>query len=111
MLKKGVHSVLVGVMALVLLFGTTPKEFIHLFAGHHDTVHHEHAPGEFSFEGEHHHCDFLSYDLPAFDNDIRLPYLPVVATRYYRAYATAEVRITHGDVVQVSSRGPPAVAA
>lgn len=95
-------------MYLVLLFGTTAKEFIHMFADHEDTVHHAHAPGEYSFEGEHHHCDFLSYSLPAFDNDISFPYVAVVEQSYYREYTETEVRFVQRDIVQTSLRGPPA---
>jgi hypothetical protein len=96
-------------MYLLLLFGTTAKEFIHMFSGHEDTVHREHAPGEISFESEHHHCEFLSYSLPAFDNDISLPSIIYAGQTMEAEYQSAAVRFVQREVIQTSLRGPPAV--
>ncbi|MBS1588338.1 MAG: hypothetical protein JST52_01865 [Bacteroidetes bacterium] len=51
---------------MTLLFGSTSKEFVHLFVGHQDTVHHVHGSGELSFESQHHHCTFVSFVLAPF---------------------------------------------
>lgn len=56
-------------LAIVLLLGDTPKEFIRLFAGHIDTVHSHFEKDGLVIESERHHCSFLSYALPLFTND------------------------------------------
>lgn len=53
----------------VLLFGNTPREFIHLFTVHEDTVHVRTSPqgkNELSFDSVHHHCSFLDDALAPF---------------------------------------------
>jgi hypothetical protein len=65
------HIILAGWLAVTFLFGMTPKEFVHLFADHHDTVHCHTGEG-LAFESEHHHCDFLCFTLPPFEDDHRL---------------------------------------
>lgn len=69
MVKKVLHSVLSVFLGLLLVFGSTSKEYIHLFADHEDTVHcHQHYDG-LTIEQEHHHCTFLSFTLTSFIND------------------------------------------
>lgn len=82
-----------------------------MFADHQDTVHVEHAGGGLSFESEHHHCGFLNYSLPAFDNDISFPFIVFVEQASYPQYEVKEVRFVQRDVIQTSLRGPPATIA
>jgi hypothetical protein len=98
-------------MYLLLLFGTTAKEFIHMFADHHDTVHVHHEGGELSFESEHHHCDFLSYSLPAFDNDISFPFIAFFEQATCSGYIMGDVQFVQRAIVHTSLRGPPVVPA
>lgn len=79
MFKRLTHIVLSGVLSLLLLFGGTAKEFVHFFAGHTDTVHATNSEGHLSFDPEHHHCSFLSFSLPAFNNDSAIPFVAAVA--------------------------------
>jgi hypothetical protein len=61
-----------------LIFGTTVKEYIHLFAQHEDTIHnndHVCPEGETHLEHEHHHCTFLHFVLEPFANDSNLPFI------------------------------------
>jgi hypothetical protein len=60
----------------LLIFGSTAKEFVHLFAHHTDTIHNPHhicPEGEAHFEHEHHHCAFLHFVLEPFANDAFIP--------------------------------------
>jgi hypothetical protein len=98
-------------MYLLLLFGTASKEFIHLFADHHDTVHIDHEGEGPFFESEHHHCDFLNYSLPEFDNDISFPFVAFAEREAYTEYQLHKVRFVQREIIQTSLRGPPAVTA
>lgn len=106
--RKSMHIVFIASMYMLLLFGTTAKEFFHAFTGHEDTVHRYHAPGEYSFENEHHHCDFLHYSLPAFENDISYPYVQVLSTIVYKEYRLTDIQLVQREILQTSLRGPPA---
>lgn len=93
----------------MLLFGSTAKEFVHLFAGHEDTTHCNHAGSELVFENEHHHCDFLSFSLPLF---LSTPVcvLEVYTPASYHSFSTVlcepEFRT---PCLLPAFRGPPAV--
>ncbi len=62
-----IHSLLSIFLAILLLFGTVSKEFVHGFASHQDTTSclHPHEGGPV-WDPPHHHCDFLSFVLSAF---------------------------------------------
>jgi hypothetical protein len=99
-------------LAVLLLFGNAPKEFVHLFANHQDTVHTHHNDGDLSFEPEHHHCEFLSYALPLFLASDGVPqihfspkicYLSTQRTNYQSPLQRAD-----GQLILL--RGPPALA-
>lgn len=98
----------------LLVFGSSAKEFIHLFAHHHDTVHHhDHIcpDGETHLEAEHHHCAFLHFWLDNFANDAHI----IMAW-----FAEGELNILQNSAILavfipepigiVALRGPPAPA-
>jgi hypothetical protein len=96
-------------MYLLLIFGTTAREFVHdAFADHHDTVHRYHAPGEYSFESEHHHCEFPNYALPDFNNDISYPFVAIIAQAAHAEYQTHDIQFVQREIIQTALRGPPA---
>jgi hypothetical protein len=101
------------ILALILLgvftLNTLPREFIHEFAGHHDTVdawhHHEGA----SVSEKHRHCDFLQIAIE--------PYEPIVVFYFVSpqpiewAYPVLKVASAGTTVDNPSSpRAPPALA-
>ncbi|MCB0699530.1 MAG: hypothetical protein H6551_06880 [Chitinophagales bacterium] len=107
MIRQILHSVLSFVLAVLLIFGSASKEFIHLFASHEDTVHIHDAHDGLSFENEHHHCTFLSFALPPFLNDVGT--FTLKQPQEYNTNTTA-VRVVHLIPRTVTSsflRGPP----
>ena len=110
LLKKSSHIVFVTGMYMLLLFGTASKEFIHLFTCHEDTVHVDHGEG-LSFESEHHHCDFLNYSLPDFDNDIGFPFITFADQESFTEFQLHKVQFVQREIIQTTLRGPPAVTA
>ena len=108
MLKQLLHIVLSFFLAVLLLFGGTPKEFIHCFAAHQDTSHAHHESGKLYFENEHHHCDFLSFSLAPFVEPQALPVLKPVIVRYYERGNSPVHPLKLYTPEEVSLRGPPA---
>ncbi len=77
-MKPTVFSItLSGLLALLLVFGTTSKEYIHGFTGHQDTTscHHSHPLGPV-WDPPHHHCEFLSFVLSAFGPTVFIQLVP-----------------------------------
>ena len=72
-LKRILNIFLSVWMAVLLVFGGAPKEFIHLFADHEDTHCTAHHVDGLVIEPEHHHCDFLQFSLASFINDVYIP--------------------------------------
>lgn len=112
MLKKSFHIVLVACLSVLLVFGSTAKEFVHLFAQHEDTTHrHEHVcpPGEAHFEQEHHHCSFLHFVLEPFANDAFVPRIICFTNDFQTAKnSLAQAKFIPRSVDQICLRGPPA---
>jgi hypothetical protein len=106
-IRKTGHIVISAWLAILLLFGSTPKEYIHLFAGHKDTVHSHLEKDGLVIEPEHHHCSFLSYALPFFVNDaqeIRI-YTPSSVYPVYNSFFA--VYYTQNSPLTICLRGPP----
>jgi len=97
-------------LAVVLFFGSTPKEFIHLFTHHTDTVHSAHEKDGLVFDPIHHHCTFLSYALPLFIKDDAQPVFtyhdPVSYPQYNAVYVTSPAVAA---IYTADLRGPPAI--
>jgi hypothetical protein len=91
---------------MMLLFGVTPKEALHAFAAHKDTIHRHDVSG-LSIEKVHHHCQFLGFILDAFSDDIAIPYLTLSTNEFVRASNAAEVTTVQRQIVATSLRGPP----
>ena len=91
---------------MMLLFGATPKEAIHAFAAHKDTIHHHDAQGV-SIEKQHHHCQFLGFILDAFSSDISLPFLTLPTSEFVRTSNALEVNTVQRQIIATSLRGPP----
>lgn len=109
MLKRTTHIVLSVLLGVLLVLSTTPKEYIHLFADHQDTVHHEHDDDVTHFDPEHHHCQFLEFSLPAFiSNDVAV-YVPYHTPDYPHYYTSLEEHLIEKIVSVRYLRGPPQV--
>ncbi|RYE24342.1 MAG: hypothetical protein EOP51_07665 [Sphingobacteriales bacterium] len=110
MLKRVAHIVLSVWLSIILLFGSTSKEFVHLFSGHEDTVHCTNGKTGLVFESQHHHCTFLSFCLTAFVNDGGVSFTPlqhtVAFSKPYTFYTSAVFAVTSASP---TLRGPPAV--
>jgi hypothetical protein len=107
LLKRIVHIVLSVWLGILLLFGSTPKEFIHLFAGHTDTVHTHHS-SELCIEPEHHHCSFLSFTLAPFINSPLPQFFELKEAYYPRETATTVAHLITLTTFAILLRGPPA---
>ena len=97
--------ILVIWFSLLLLLGNTPMEFIHLFAGHKDTVHHMHKG--LVIENKHHHCAFLSLTLTSFINDYQVPYIFFIPAQYFPEHAAIATCYIQRTIVAAALRGPP----
>lgn len=94
-------------MAVLLLFGSTSKEFVHAFAGHEDTVHHEHGGG-LHIDQQHHHCAFLSFELTPFQYEPFQYVFPFYQEHFTTHEAGTVTHLCDRPVVYQLLRGPPA---
>ena len=107
-IRKTGHIVISAWLAILLLFGSTPKEYIHLFTGHEDTVHSHFEKDGLVIEPEHHHCSFLSYSLPFFVNDAQVIKLYKPSSVYFVYNSFIAVAYTQNSSLTTYLRGPPA---
>jgi hypothetical protein len=105
LIKRVAHIVLSAWLAVLLIFGTTAKEYIHLFAHHEDTVHTHHEG--LSFENEHHHCTFLSFTLSPFISEIPILHIAYQNLEFKDQVCFVHERIAFKPVSVRSLRGPP----
>lgn len=108
LIKRIIHIVLSASLAVLLVFGTTAKEFLHLFADHTDTVHVHHAHDGLVIEQEHHHCSFLTYSLSSFVNDFHISKIPYVTHEYVQYYHAVTDQLVVFSSLTSFLRGPPA---
>lgn len=109
-MQRILHSVTALLLAVVLFFGTTPKEYIHLFADHVDTSHHHCEHGdEPAYEVEHHHCEFLSFTLSPFEHSTFELTFKKVKPFVAISKATEVVHLIPRFVPASRLRGPPAI--
>ncbi|WP_276133990.1 hypothetical protein [Polluticoccus soli] len=98
-------------LAILLVFGGTPKEFVHLFANHKDTVHcNQLRTDGLVIEDQHHHCSFLSFTLAPFVNDVQVFYFSGDKEAFPKQVAAAVQHLTSREVITSLLRGPPALA-
>lgn len=103
--QQAIRFVLAVWFSMLLLLGNTPMEFIHLFAGHRDTVHHRHQG--LVIENKHHHCAFLSLTLTSFINDYQLPFVPRPVVRHTVSPCCYRCLSMQQAILHVNQRGPP----
>jgi hypothetical protein len=82
-------------------------DFVHLFANHEDTVHHEHKG--LTIEKKHHHCAYLSLTLTSFINDFQTPCAFYTSCVFNVKHITAGVNYVQLLILAASLRGPPMV--
>lgn len=109
MFVRSVHTFFAIWLSVLLIFGGTAKEYVHLFTDHEDTVHASHCGGELSFENEHHHCTFLSFALPDFVNDFSRPVFVLTVRSFQEHIILTTPKVTKQEIFQTLLRGPPAV--
>lgn len=109
-LKQVVHIICSFWLALLLLFGNTPKDFMHRFADHHDTIHQSnYGKSGAVADVAHHHCSFLDFHLMPFAEPQQWPFIAFAGCADYLSYATVVATRIHAEEVRhISLRGPPA---
>ena len=109
MLYRILHIICSLWLATLLLFGTTPAEAIHAFAHHRDTIHQQDSNGPI-IDTQHHHCQFLSFQLMPFEEPPAL-YLrqPSDMIAYVVFLHVQDERATQQAVALREGRGPPVV--
>lgn len=109
MLKKVAKILFSAWLAMLLLFGNTPMEFIHSFTGHVDTVDTPHKG--LAIENKHHHCAFLAFEVTAFNNDYDFPVLHFIKPfSFTQKHTEIAVSYIQRIIVNNSLRGPPSIA-
>ena len=106
MLRRFLHIAFSLWLAIILLFGVTPKEILHACANHRDTIHKHDVKGA-TFEKEHHHCQFLGFTLDVFSNDIVLPYISLWQSTYVKPSDVISVLTVQRQIIATALRGPP----
>lgn len=110
MFRRFFHTVCSLWLLLILVFGATPKEFIHSFAHHHDTVHCCKVDGP-TMENQHHHCSFLSFHLMAFEPPFSLPFIaPPAPIATIIPLQLPDERARQQVMAIREGRGPPAAS-
>jgi len=111
MLNRIGHIITFLCLTGILLLNSSPREFIHAFSGHTDTVDQPCShkdDGTMAFEPEHHHCDFLDQVIVPFTFSVSHFQLNV-----FREYQLPAVSRTISRICPVEftadSRGPPQV--
>jgi hypothetical protein len=114
MLKRIVHIAVVSCLSVLLIFGSTAKEFVHLFAHHEDTIHnpqHVCPEGESHFEHEHHHCSFLHFVLEPFANDAFVPRITnLTPSSFSVKNSSVLAKFIPRSIDHIALRGPPNIA-
>jgi len=96
-------------LGVLLFFGTLPKDFVHQFADHHDTVH----SSSYGHDGpvieqQHHHCDYIDYALTPFAY-VPFSFNPVFTEPPFFTYPDVPVAGHHSEPgLHTALRGPPA---
>ncbi|UCJ07502.1 hypothetical protein KTO58_28235 [Chitinophaga pendula] len=71
MAKRELHKILAIILLGVFMLHTTPREFLHLFAGHQDTIDQidaSHAPDGLTISTAHQHCGFLQIGIEPYEH-------------------------------------------
>ena len=105
-MKKLAHIVFSVWLSVLLLFGSTPKEFIHNFADHTDTVDTRIAKGLVA-DKVHHHCSFISFNLMPFEDGFQPALIPLTTTIYYSHTVSLPTTFLPRSIKATTQRGPP----
>ncbi len=106
-LQKFLHIICSFWLASLLLFGAAPKEILHEFARHHDTVHKHDVDGPVMDAG-HHHCSFVGFELMPFAAPPTIPFgLRVSLPQYVSFFLVQDTRALQQLVALREGRGPP----
>ncbi|WP_298731739.1 hypothetical protein [uncultured Chitinophaga sp.] len=110
MKKHWIHKVLAIILLGVFALHTTPREFLHLFAPHQDTVdpHSCTSSDGLAFSVKHQHCEFLQIAIEPYEqaNVYHAPVARSVRWIYAQPYIPEVVKISHADA---SLRAPPSL--
>jgi hypothetical protein len=107
LVRKLVHIVFSAWLSLLLLLGSTPKEFIHGFANHKDTIDSRSPSKGLTFGNKHHHCAFLSFNLLPFADGFQQPALFFLKQNFQTFHTVVLAVFIPGSSTALSLRGPP----
>jgi hypothetical protein len=106
LIKKIAHIVFSAWLSLLLLLGTTPKEFIHSFTNHKDTVDKLPSKG-FVIDNKHHHCVFLGFNLMPFAEGYQQPIIHFTKQSFQIQHFAVTTVFIPRNTAALSLRGPP----
>ncbi|WP_143304806.1 hypothetical protein [Chitinophaga vietnamensis] len=106
--KKWLHKIFAVILLGVFSFNTVPREFIHSFAGHHDTEDDWQQVDGTAISGHHRHCDFLQIGVEPYEPIATEYIVPVqkVVWVFMTPPIQATAHVLHRDL---SPRAPPAL--
>ncbi|MET7001076.1 hypothetical protein [Chitinophaga defluvii] len=107
MKKQRLHKILAYFLLSIFVFHTAPREFIHQFAGHDDTMDVHALPGTVSFSVPHTHCDFLQIEVAPFEPASYFYTAPIQQVAWIFAQPFMPV-VKHIPYRDLSPRAPPA---
>lgn len=111
MLNRIGHIITFLCLTGILLINSSPREFIHTFSGHTDTIHHSCTHNDYggmAFESEHHHCAFLDQVIVPYTFSIAHFQLNAAQTFQFPAVSQMVCRVCPA-FIPTDSRGPPQV--
>ena len=110
MYKSCLHKILAIILLGVLAINTTPREFIHEFAGHHDTVDILHQRDGVTISEQHRHCDFLQIGVEPYE-PFASCYVAPVQKVIWVFYPLSIYETTYVALYNLNPRAPPATIA
>ncbi len=109
MYRKYLHKILAVILLGVFAINTAPREFIHEFAGHHDTddaVYYHDGP---IVSTQHRHCDFLQIAIEPYDIFVTA-YIAPVQQLSWVFYPLPLTVLATAACYNLTPRAPPATA-
>ncbi|WP_143059105.1 hypothetical protein [Chitinophaga arvensicola] len=110
MYKRYLHKILAIILLGVFAINTIPREFIHEFAGHHDTDDVIHHHDGLTFSEHHQHCDFLQIGIEPYDLVVTTYIAPVQPVIWVFLPLTLP-ETSHVAYFNLTPRAPPAILA
>ncbi|NLR56550.1 hypothetical protein HGH93_00460 [Chitinophaga polysaccharea] len=107
--KRYLHKILAILLLGVFTLNTIPREFIHEFAGHHDTVDAVHQHDGLTISEQHRHCDFLQIGVEPYEPFVTYYIAPVWQVNWI-FFPLPIPETTHATYYNLTPRAPPAVA-